>query len=420
MTSAAGEEITPQENNTGGADTQLDTLVGQLAEFHFTPSISESTSSTTMDSNMGADPLPRVRTVETTGRAKEQRVYDKWQTWKAEDGEYEEVSLTWIMVYEDENINKGSDKTVIRGIYAGMSPQRQERVSAWIEQCRNTNTWSFEDWIKHTDACFLDKDARQKAKEHVFTVRQGEAQTLASFRHVFERHCSRAKDLAPTGASKVHTFKAALNAILRQALAVQIGLSETNYEDFTEKAQILANQQEALDTFTRSRGSKVEYYANNTLTQRGPPLTQRPTSSHTEYQLPADSVDAQGDTIMGGLNTVQVAQIAALVAAFKSTNHEGDQQIWQRSNGQSGRQSGGQRKYTPDTRPYAPVVSEATIAQRRASGACLRCGKTPSHPYGQCMYRAAPDQRRPANVNHVETRGSVDGSIGSDSRDSGN
>ena len=94
------------------------------------------------------------------------------------------------------------------------------------------------------------------------TIRQGDAQPFADFRHHFESYCAKSGDLAPTNAAKITHLKDSLAAYLRKALAVRRNLPDTDEKTFVKDAQDLANQQESQPEFINGKGSRTHWFAS--------------------------------------------------------------------------------------------------------------------------------------------------------------
>lgn len=304
----------------------------------------------------------------------------KYPTWS---GKVEEYDAWRVGVEATQLIDERPDQAVILDTFNNLPAEAKTNVIPWIQrQMELTDGWAFFAWLEHLDDTFKDKDAAQKAADKVTAVRQGEAQTFASFRRCFDNLCARASNLGPNDASKIAQLKRrAFAPYLRDAVKVQRGLSRTNYAQFVQEVQSLADELEADPSFATSKGSKTEWFQtfdadNKSLT----PIGQTPSENGPK----PGSLDKDGDTNMG-INTLSIPEIArAVVAALQG------QQVGQIPRSHT-------RGQDQDNRPRAPAVSDAVINQRKTAGACIRCGNTPSHRFSQCAYKAPlPGMARPA------------------------
>ncbi|KAI0991029.1 hypothetical protein K3495_g17158, partial [Podosphaera aphanis] len=95
-----------------------------------------------------------------------------------------------------------------------------------------------------------------------------------------------------------------------------------------------------------------------------------------------DSVDHDGDTVMGGMN-IDIQSLAALVAKLN---------IDEKKNGSSdGR---------PRSKPAAPWRTEKEVAELREKGLCLRCKKK-GHFSRTCRIFGPP--KRPEQFNYMNS-----------------
>ncbi|KAG6308475.1 hypothetical protein E4U44_007452 [Claviceps purpurea] len=76
-----------------------------------------------------------------------------------------------------------------------------------------------EDFIQILVTAFMPKDLAARAQKMVHAIQQGPAQPLSLFLGDYNKWCTRAGHLAPTGAARIEIHKGGLNDFIRTASA---------------------------------------------------------------------------------------------------------------------------------------------------------------------------------------------------------
>ncbi|KAM4058314.1 hypothetical protein HRG_014635 [Hirsutella rhossiliensis] len=243
----------------------------------------------------------------------------------------------------------GDERTICITIFTELPPNGANRTKAWMKLRHTDGAWDSDNLLKHLNESFEDKDSTQRAA-----------------RRLYATYCADADILAPTGAAKVNTLLRGLSSYLRDALALQLGVSSTDYNSFVTIAQALATQLEALPRFQANANvqNQVECEVNQIKTNSSADL---------------------------------VSIVQTIVAALAGQQQNGSNRSSSNNNGS------GRSKYTEDSRPRAPWVDQTTRDRRSENRQCVRCGKTPSHRFRECEYKSFPPNA-PAGVNGVNTK----------------
>jgi hypothetical protein len=329
--------------------------------------------------------------------------------WNGDLAEFDIFSLGLmnILANPPQKDQLGDERTICITIFTELPPNGANRTKAWMKLRHTDGAWDSDNLLKHLNESFEDKDSAQRAARRLYAVRQGVAQPFAQYRHVFETYCADADILAPAGASKVNTLLRGLASYLRDALALQLGVSSTDYNSFVTTAQALAIQLEALPRFQANANvqNQVEWY-DSSITVDLPANRTNGAMSQAPIRTPATQtqVDRDGDSMMGGVNHIKtnssadlVSIVQTIVAALAGQQQNGSNRSSSNNNGS------GRGKYIEDSRPRAPWVDQTTRDRRSENRQCVRCGKTPSHRYGECQYKSFPPNA-PAGVNGVNTK----------------
>ncbi|KAI0993816.1 hypothetical protein K3495_g14368, partial [Podosphaera aphanis] len=184
--------------------------------------------------------------------------------------------------------------------------------------------------------------------------------------HTFEGYLSNSGELAPIGASRIHTLSEAIAPYLRRAAANQTDLQKLNYEKYVEQLSTLATNWESLPEFqAKSVDDTVETYTENAIGDL--PLNiqeqlRKQIVNQTETQTPKPNVnspvrDREGDIKMSGADIYSI--VSTVISAI--------------SNGNNPKGFGQTRPL--DKRPNAPHCSEEERNQRLKSGRCIRCNR---------------------------------------------
>ncbi|KAG5953200.1 hypothetical protein E4U57_005601 [Claviceps arundinis] len=78
-----------------------------------------------------------------------------------------------------------------------------------------------EDFVQVLVTAFMPKDLAARAQKMVHAIQQGPAQALSLFLGDYNKWCTRAGHLAPTGAARIEIHKGGLNDFIRTAAATR-------------------------------------------------------------------------------------------------------------------------------------------------------------------------------------------------------
>lgn len=306
--------------------------------------------------------------------------FTKYATWDGLDSSFSGWYMSVLGRTGDQSLNLGSAQHQCMTIIDKIPESRKSRLHGWLRarldpiDGAEREGFVVADLLATIKAAYEPKDLAQKAQKLIFTCRQGPAQRTADFTADFETFCAEAGRLAPVGAAKVAIYTQALTESTRLHLAIHAGICQWDYEQCVVQVRNITVCTEALPEFQNRKGSKVTVFAraDGTFIDAG-------NSRDAPPAQPA--VDRDGDTRMSGINALRsgddVTQLAAaLVAAMGGANNAG--------RGSSGDRRGG--GFARDSRPPAPPVAKSVRAERLASGACERCGESPSHRWSACRF----------------------------------
>lgn len=335
-----------------------------------------------------------------TDNSNTEKLFADYPEWDGQETHFESWLLSVKGVVNNPTLTSrlGGDQHVCMTTFAKIPEARRDEVSAYIRErledpvvdsegyTTPVPAFSTKDWLALLATTFLPKDIKPKSQAKILRIRQGPAQTFASFRADFDTLCTRAAELAPTHAAKIQIMKTALSSRLRDAIAVRGGCSNTNYTAFVTSVQLLATDLEGLPEFQARRGSKVSLFvdANGTIINSGAPADAAP-QHH--------GIEKDGDTRMTGVNAIgtvtDMQQLAAVLLAALDAR--------------SGSRGG--NTFAADPRPHAPPTNQATRDALKGEGKCERCKKFPSHPWSQCEYRNFKDNPTPVGRSRVAAAG---------------
>lgn len=290
----------------------------------------------------------------------------QWPKWSGDPSDFPVFQISL------EGIADGykSSKSFCYQVFSNSLPtEAQKRVAPWMKQQKLAQEWDIDRFLSHLEDLFVDNDAPSRAQAKLYAIRQGPNQLFSNFRSVFEQISSEAAHLAPTGAAKVNAIKTALSPHLKRGIAYRKGISQVDYDSFVEEVQDLAAGLEALPEFRSGQGSNIEQYVYDKSIVNLSHDNQA-TSSQTSFPV----TDRDGDIQMSGVNNIQSQlqeQTQLILAALKSVDS---------------RVPINKSRYT-DTRPHPPPLSQAERNRRIDANQCERCGKSPSHRWGDCKFR---------------------------------
>ena len=265
---------------------------------------------------LGSSPLATMAT----------RVYDGWTEWDGQPSTFRtwHVGLTTIALDPAMTNRLGGNRHFVSATYNKVHASRRDEVTPYLsERLADASIgYSIQGWLDHLKDQFEPKDLEEKAQEKIYAIRQGPAQTYASFQADFDSLCAQAGQLAPTSAAKCVTHRRALNADLQSALSYRSDVPTVVYKDLVSLLRPLGITREAVSEFATRKGSAVSQYVDAKGTLIVPPGQGQ--TNHTNQQ-PKIAVDREGDTHMGGVNTVSsltqlVSSLSTMVNALVTNN----------------------------------------------------------------------------------------------------
>lgn len=291
----------------------------------------------------------------------------QWPKWSGDPSDFPVFQISLEGIADEFSSSKSFCYQVFSN---SLPPDAQKRVAPWMKQRKIAQEWDINQFLNHLEDLFVDNDAPNRAQAKIYAIRQGPRQLFSKFRSVFEQICSEADHLAPTGPAKVNAIKTALSPHLKRGIAYRKGISQVDYDSFVEEVQDLAAGLEALPEFRLGQGSATEYYVYDKS------IVTQTTESNDPKPLPTSPhmFDRDGDIQMSGVNCIQTQlqeQTQAILAALRSVD----------SRPPSG------KSRNNDTRPHPPPISQVERNRRIDASQCERCGKSPSHRWGDCQYR---------------------------------
>ena len=206
-------------------------------------------------------------------------------------------------------------------IWSCLSAPVQSVVKAFYAAGGIQGEWDPQGFLAYLDFCYRDAHAMERAQVLLDGIEQGKREPFAAFFVRFNTVLAEAGGSHWDGEQKLHRLRRGLTGPMKD-VALNRGVSRTNWEAAIEDYHRIAVDIETASLEAQQRG----------LASSG-----------------AGKVDAQGDTAMVTVAAVQTTQ--------------------------------GSRSAPPKRR--ANWIPEDLFQQRKASGACTRCGQS-SHTHREC------------------------------------
>ncbi|KAI0991360.1 hypothetical protein K3495_g16827, partial [Podosphaera aphanis] len=206
--------------------------------------------------------------------------------------------LLRIKIEEDRAV-LGSDRAVCFDIFRSVPLDKQPRIQNWLETGGIDGKYDWNNFLDHLKEKFENKLARQTAADQLGRMRMGPTQYFVDYLQEYEFKISQCGKTGWTDEYKIMHLEIAINAPLRQLL-MNKNLPEDDYAKWVSKVKRISGRLENSPSYRPrgSSGSKTWYVAHNgsnpQVASPALPSSQQP------------SLDADGDTKMGGVNALQV------------------------------------------------------------------------------------------------------------------
>ena len=268
-----------------------------------------------------------------------------WPKWDGTTGTFLNFRSQLRVKIEEDRHLLGSDRAVCYGMLQALPDEKKARAHGWFDKGGPDGNYNWEAFLQEFTILFEDKQARQNAGEQLTRMRQGSSQFFADFLQDFEYKLQQCGGTNWAGGAKIVQLNASINTPLKTAL-ITVNLPDEDYDMWKAQVSLVAGRLEGLPSY-RPKGT------THTKTWYTSSSGGHPTPSAADK--PTHHVDADGDTIMGGVNALAAAIANAMKGNPAAVN------AVQPAPGSS------------DVRPRAPWRSADAIRRLRDQGLCLRC-----------------------------------------------
>ena len=307
-------------------------------------------------------PSPFIPHITTPAEVIIKKKESPWPSWDGSTSTFPNYRSQLRVKIEEDRHLLGSDRAVCYGMLQTLPDNKKARAHGWFDRGGPDGAYNWEGFLRELSTLFEDKQAKQAAGEQLTRMRQGSCQHFADFIQDFEYKLQQCGGTTWAGNAKIMQLNASINNPLKTAL-ITVDLPDEDYDQWKARVSMVAGRLEALPTYRPKGATHVKtWYAGSNGTSRAAQPTNGPRA--------APRVDADGDTIMGGMSGIN-ALAAAIVNAIKA-NPDANRP---RSTGSG------------DTRPRAPWRPADAVRRLRDQGLCLRCEK------GGHMARGCPTFR---------------------------
>jgi hypothetical protein len=304
-------------------------------------------------------------------------------------------SYKLLVKIEEDRLLLGSDRAVCLEMVQSIPAEKQPRVNHWFQTGGPNRNHNWRELFAHFKDQFEDKEATQKAGSQLTRMRQGSAQAFSEYLQDFELLLQKCGGLEWAPRSKIIHLNTGINPKLRAAL-VSKTMPDDDYDKWVTKARIVAGRLEDLPNYREGRGATYNTQYIGSQFTAAPHTSSAPAGPSAQGP---GTVDATGDTIMGGMNGLSVNNLATFIAALQHVQNNGG---WNTNQGGS-------------TLPRAPWRSSAEMNDLMKRNLCVRC-KEKGHIGRKCgRFRGAippggftnqkPSQSRGPSkrINNMET-----------------
>ena len=287
----------------------------------------------------------------------------QWSLWDGLVSSFDSHILQVQIKIEEEKAFLGSNRSICLGIFRSIPTAKQPRIIHWFETGGADRSHDWEKFIVHVKSQFQNKQARQTAGNLLKRMRMGQNQYFTDFLQDFELKLSQCGGIDWSDCNKIIYLDTGINAKLRQLL-LNKSLPDDDYLKWVNKVKAVAGRLENTPSYRPNGCSgKNTYY----IPQNGSmpyPVNTHINSSHNAI------LDADGDTKMSGIKSLQVLQAAINALSGNSARLN-------------------------DTKPRAIWRSQDEFKKLTEEGKCMRCTKKGHNSRACPKYRAAI---RPASI----------------------
>lgn len=282
-----------------------------------------------------------------------------WPQWNGKTETFDFYAFRMSVKLDGNAVLLGENRKLICMSMIDTLPEnRQMRISHWFQEGGPNKDWDPVRFLAHFTEQFEDKQAQESAMEELTRMRQGTHQYFADYLQDFEYKLAQCQGMNWPSRVKIMNLNTGINAVLKDRL-VTVTLSKENYNDWVLTVKIIAERLENLPSYRPKGATKTKTWFLN-----------HPGTKTTYYQQPEHSVDADGDTSMGGINGIAAA-VANLTTMLQAS------------------QSLGSKK------PAAKWKDKATYQKCWDKNLCMRCEKKGHSSYDCPRFGPA---KKPAKV----------------------
>ncbi|KAI1000302.1 hypothetical protein K3495_g7893 [Podosphaera aphanis] len=277
-----------------------------------------------------------------------------------------EMLYSRLKIEEDRSL-LGLDRAICLGIFNSIPKEKQNRVPHWFETGGPLKNHSWVDFLNHIEQEFEDKQARQAAGNLLYRMRMGPNQYFCDFLLDFQMKLSQCGGTEWPDSSKIMKLNSSINDYLSDCL-VSKDLPDDDFELWVSIVKRVAGRLEKRPSY-RPKGctGKKTWYLSHVQTRL---------YSDEKNQLGTSSkIDADGDTLMGGINTINTFKL--LINSLKSGGSDGNH------------------------KPRAKWRSPEEFKRLVSEGKCIRCQKK-GHTSRACT-KFSPAINPKARVSHVKS-----------------
>lgn len=256
----------------------------------------------------------------------------------------------------EEDLNMlGPNRAICLSMIETLPETKQYLVGHWFERGGDDGKFRWEDLLDHFRDQFEDRELKMAAGQALTKMRQGSQQYFRDFLRDFEYKLSQCGGNNIGSVGKLIHLNACINETLQRALVYVKLPPFDNYSAWVTEVGEVAGKLEALPNY-RPKGAK---YTKTWYTSDTPISTLQFSASESSNR------DSDGDTIMGGTNTM-LASIQTKLNQVEARQAKFEQQLSRPTANTTGNTS---------TKPRAPWRPKAEYIKLLQEGRCTRCTK---------------------------------------------
>lgn len=220
-----------------------------------------------------------------------------WPSWDGSRETYSDYRFKLEIKVEEDGQLFSSSRAVCLGMMESLPEGKRHKVKTWFRSGGPGGNYSWKEFLNHFDDQFEDTEAMLESAEILGRMRQGHHQTFDNFLKDFERQYDLCDEniWGPTG--KIAMVHAAINEQLRETLVGRDLPIKLGYRAWVNKVGKIAIQLEALRKYKPRGSTQTKTWFVSGQGTIVPNLFNSASSQDS-------SVDNEGDTIMGGVNSL--------------------------------------------------------------------------------------------------------------------